>query len=157
LAGASHDKVVIQLVARLFAPRELPAIGAGHTRTSREQREGSERQQGSDLHWASMGVLHRLPPASLRTEHRRPTYRSRMGAPFGAGLGRQICRVPPRRSCECRFSGSALHPIIQGVPMQSRLLAAFASLLLPALASTATPSSGSVLQPDKLVILSTTD
>src|SRR5262249_21836649 len=87
----------------------------------------------------------------------RPTYRSRMGAQFRDGLGRPICRVPSRRSCECRFSGSALHPTIQGVPMQSRLLTAFASLLLPALAGTATPSSGSALQRDKLVILSTTD
>jgi 2',3'-cyclic-nucleotide 2'-phosphodiesterase (5'-nucleotidase family) len=41
--------------------------------------------------------------------------------------------------------------------MQTRFLAVFASLLLPALASTATPSSGPILQPDKLVILSTTD
>ena len=41
--------------------------------------------------------------------------------------------------------------------MQTRFLAVLASLLLPAFASTATPSSGPILQPDKLVILSTSD
>jgi 2',3'-cyclic-nucleotide 2'-phosphodiesterase (5'-nucleotidase family) len=41
--------------------------------------------------------------------------------------------------------------------MQARFLAVLASLLLPAFAGTATPSSAPILQPDKLVILSTTD
>src|SRR5262249_8500168 len=41
--------------------------------------------------------------------------------------------------------------------MQTRFLAVFASLLLPAFAGAATPSGEPVLQPDKRVILSTTD
>jgi 5'-nucleotidase/UDP-sugar diphosphatase len=41
--------------------------------------------------------------------------------------------------------------------MKTRPLVLFASLLLPALASAATPSRGRILQPDQLVILSTTD
>jgi len=41
--------------------------------------------------------------------------------------------------------------------MQTRFLAILASLLLPASSDMATPSSGQVLQPDKLVVLSTTD
>src|SRR5262245_45789932 len=41
--------------------------------------------------------------------------------------------------------------------MQTRFLAVFASLLLPAFAGAATPSGEPVLQPEKLVILSTAD
>src|SRR4026207_347633 len=49
-------------------------------------------------------------------------------------------------------------PSLPGGPMQTQFSVVFATLLLlPALASAGTSSRGAVLQPDKLVILSTTD
>ena len=52
----------------------------------------------------------------------------------------------------------AVHPIFQEASCKPRFSVVLATLLLlPALAAVATTSSGTVLQPDKLVILSTTD